>query len=190
MCMKKSKKILSLILFLCFNQFLVNAQTIQPIERSVGKLNISIDPRMEVLTTVQLLAYSPYNRHRNFRENLRYSKDIVNYFKTFSSHEAVIITGSLIKKNGFGDDVPVTFMLHLSHLPELDLQVPFTDGLMRRSGGGDNLEQYRKSINNFTEISDFEIFWNSKISFYNKILDLTIAKMGKMDLVKVLGRIW
>jgi hypothetical protein len=57
---------------------------------------------------------------------------------------------------------------------------------LRRSGEGNNLEQYRKSIKKFAEKSNFESFWNSKIPFYNQILDMTIADMGGKDLIKAM----
>jgi hypothetical protein len=57
---------------------------------------------------------------------------------------------------------------------------------MERGGGAENLEQYRKALKQFAEVSRFEDFWNSKIAFYNQILDLTIAELGNTDLVKVL----
>jgi hypothetical protein len=77
-------------------------------------------------------------------------------------------------------------MMYLSQPPELEQQIPFSDYLLGRGGKGDNLEKYRKSIKHFFEISNFETFWNSKVSFYNQILDMTIANMGGKDLVKVL----
>ena len=58
--------------------------------------------------------------------------------------------------------------------------------MLFRSGESDNLEQYRKSIKQFAETSNFEAFWNSKIPFYNQILDMTIANMNEVDLVKTL----
>ena len=179
--MKKSYSFLILILFGCLIQVLVNAQTIQPIKRSVGKLQISIDPRMEILTTVQLLANYPV-----VNKDLPYSKEILNYFESFSSQEAVIMTDSLFQNYGFSYDAPVIFMLHLSQLPELEPQIAFTDYLKGRSGKGDNLEQYQKSIKEFAEISNFKTFWNNKIPFYNQILDLTIADIGEKDMIKAL----
>jgi hypothetical protein len=95
------------------------------------------------------------------------------------------MTDSLFKY-GFTYHLPPTFMLHLSQVPELEPQIIFADYLIEQSGENDNLEQYRKSIKQFAEISNFENFWNSKIPFYNQILDLTIADMGEMDVVKVL----
>jgi len=179
--MKKSYSFLILILFLFLNQCSVKEVTIQPIERTVGKLQISVDPRMEILSTVQLLSNYPV-----ISRDEAYSKDILNYFESFSSHEAVKMTDSLLQKYGFAFDAPVAFMLFLSQPPELEQKITFTDYLMERSGRGDNLEQYRKSIKRFAEISNFETFWNSKIPFYNQILDLTISDIGEIDLIKVL----
>ena len=179
--MNKLKSFLSLILFLFLIHSLVNGQTIQPIERSAGKLNISIDPRMELLSTVQLLSNYPF-----IKRDLPYSEDIVNYFKSFASHEAVIMTNKLFQEQGFSYDGPPKFILHLSQLPELEQQIQFPDYLKERIGGGDNLEQYRKSIQQFAEISNFETFWNNKIPYYNQILDLAIVGMDGVDLVKIL----
>ena len=178
--MKKSNIILSLILFLCLSQSLVNSQTIQPVERSVGNLRISVDPRIELLATVQLLSNYPLPR------KISYNKDIIKHFTHLSSHEAVKQTDSFWQNSGFVFDAPIGFMLHLSQFPELKTIITFSDDLLKRSGGGNNLEQYRESIKQFAEISNFEIFWNSKIPYYNKILDRTIAKIDGIDVVKVL----
>ena len=177
--MKKSSKLIGVILILCLIQGLANAK--QPVKRSVGKLQISIDPRMELLATVQLLSdYPVVNR------DLSYSKEILTYFKSFSSQEAVSLTNSLLQNHGFSYDAPVTFMLYLSQPPELEPQIKFSDYLLKRSGEGNNLEQYRKAIKGFAETSNFETFWNKKTPFYNQILDMTIADMGGKDLVKAI----
>ena len=178
--MNKTCKFLSFLLILCLNQGLVKA--IQPVERTVGKLHISIDPRMELLSTVQLLSNYPM-----INRDAPYSKDILNYFKSFSSQEAVGMTDGVLWEHAFVFDAPVKFMMHLSQPPELEIQHPISDGLLlRRSGGIDNLEQYRKAIKQFAETSNFEDFWNSKTSFYNQILDATISEIPEIDLVKAL----
>jgi hypothetical protein len=180
--MKKSGKILVFALFLCLNQCLVAGTPIQPIERTVGKLRISIDPRIELLAAIHSLS----NNQDLAKRNLPYSKEMISYFQPFSSQEAVKLTESLNQKYGFSYDAPVAFMLHLSQPIELEEKNKFSDYILKRSGEGDNLEQYRKSIKQFVEISNFEAFWNSKIPFYNQILDMTIANMGEIDLVKTM----
>ena len=179
--MKMIYRFLSFTLFLCLNQGVVHSADIQPIERTIGKLRISIDPRMELLNAIQLTANDP-----RVLRNTSYSKDILGYFKPFSSHEAVSLTDDMMNKYKFGDDAPVLLMLHSSGLPGLEQQITYTDYLKGRAGGGDHLEQYRKAIKDFARISDFEAFWNSKIPFYNRILDLTIAEMGGMDMAGAL----
>ena len=172
-------KIASLILVLSLNQGLIKA--VQPVERSVGRLHISIDPRIELLSTIQLLSnYPVVNR------DLPYSKDVLTCFEGFSSLEAVTLTNSLLQNHGFSYDAPVTFMFYLSQPPELEPKIMFSDYLLKRSGEGNNLEQYRKSIKVFAETSNFKDFWNSKVPFYNKILDMTIADMGGKDLIKAM----
>ena len=164
-----------------------NATTIEPVVRSVGKLNISIDPRMELLSTVQLLS-SNYPMGGGGRV-IPYRREIINCFEHFSTHEAVTMTDSLLKY-GFVYDAPVIFMMNLSQPPDLEPQRDFSDYLMQtaisRSGGGENLEKYRKDIQQFAEISDFETFWNCKIPYYNQILDLSVNSIGKIDMIKTL----
>ena len=177
--MKTIQYIFVLVSFLFLNQAVTKGDTLKPVERVIGNLHISIDPRIELLTTIQLLAdYPVINR------NKPYSKEVINYFKSFSSQEAVKITDSLFQKYGFSHDASPTLMLYLSQVPELEQQMNFSERLIERGGGAENLEQYRKAIKQFAEISNFEVFWNSRITLYNQILDLTIAEMDGIDLVK------
>jgi len=179
--MKKSYISLSLVLFLSLNHGLVKGDTLKPVERQVGNLHISIDPRMELLTAIQLTSnYSIINR------DMPYSKDILHYFKSFSSQKAVKMTENLYKEHGFCHDAPVALMLYFSQPHKLEQQIPFSDYLLGRSGGKKNLEQYQKTIKQFAKTANFNEFWNSKIPFYNQILDITVANMGKIDLVKTM----
>lgn len=182
--MRKLNTFLSLVLFSCLGKCLVIGAPIQPIERSVGKLRISIDPRIELLAAIHSLS----NNQDLAKRNLPYSKEMISYFEPFSSQEAVKLTENLNQKYGFSYDAPVAFMLHLSQPVELEEKNKFSDYILKRSGEGDNLEQYRKSIKQFVEISNFETFWNSKIPFYNQILDMTVANMGEIDLVKAMEK--
>ena len=175
------KKFAVIIIIFCSIGAYSQIATIKPIERTIGNLHISIDPRMELLTTVQLLSNYPV-----INRNLPYNKDVMEYFSSFSSQEAVKMTDNVSENYGFSYDAPITMMLYLSQVPELKQQMIFSERLLERGGGAENLEQYRNALKQFAEVSNFEGFWNSRIPLYNKILDLTISEMGKIDLVKVL----
>lgn len=157
------------------------AQTIKPIEQTVGKLHFSIDPRMELLSAIQILS-----NYKVIDRKSPYSKEIQTNFSSFSTHKAVVITDELFKNNGFSYDAPAAFMLYLSQVPELKQQIPFSDYLLKRGGDKENLDNYRTSIEQFAKESDFEKFWKSKVDFYNKVLDLTIIDIKGEDLIKVI----
>lgn len=160
----------------------VNAwtQTIEPIERTIGKLHVSVDPRMELLSTIQILS-----NYKMIDRNSPYSKEIQAYFNAFSSQKAVVLTDELLKNQGFSFDAPVAFMLHLSQVAELKQQIQFSDYLLKRAGNKENLDNYRISIEQFAKESNFEKFWASKNEFYNKVVDLTISDLADMDLINV-----
>jgi len=179
--MKKIFCLISLILLVFLGQVSAQKENIKPIERSVGSLHISIDPRMELLTAAQLISNAFY-----IDRNKSYSQEVITYFKSFSSEEVVAQTDYLEQNHTFGADAPPEFMLYLSQVPELEQQQGFSERLLERGGGAENLEQYRKTIRRFAEVSNFEDFWNSRIPLYNQILDLTVAEMGEIDLVKIM----
>lgn len=162
--------------------FFINtyAQAIQPIEQTVGKLHVSIDPRIELLNTIQCLS-----DYRILGRTSPFSKDIHSYFSSFSEHKAVDLTNKLYHEHGFVFDAPINFILHLSQVPELKNQVSYSDYVIKRAGNSQNLEAYRKSIVQFAHEADFEKFWVSKQDFYNKVLEYTIAELNGEDLVKV-----
>lgn len=169
---------LTIVLTLISNAF---GQNLKPIERKVGKLNISIDPRMELLSVIQILS-----SYQNVVKTSDYSKDILDYFGSFSTSKAVIMTDELLKKQKFSFDAPVAFMLHFSQVPELKQHTPYSEYLLNRGGGKDRLDNYRSEIQQFAIETDFAKFWKSKGEFYNKIIDLTFSELGNQDLVKIL----
>jgi len=160
----------------------VNAwsQMINPIEKKIGKLHISIDPRIELLSTIQIIS-----NYKNINRSSAYSKEITDYFKPYSSHSAVIMTDELETKNRFMLASPVQFILNFSSLPELKQHTDYPQNLIKRVGSKEKLDNYRDAIVLFAKESDFEKFWKSHEPFYNKVLDLTSSEIAGVDLVKI-----
>jgi hypothetical protein len=179
--MRKITACIVLLIVIFLGQLSAQKENLKPIERSVGSLQISIDPRMELLTAIQLLSNTSW-----IDKKKSYSQEAITYFKSFSSEDAVAQTDYLEQNHTFGADAPPEFMLCLSQVPELEQKKAFSERLLERDGGTENLEQYRKVVKQFAEISNFENFWNSRVSLYNQILDLTIAEIGEIDLVKIM----
>lgn len=172
-----------LLITIIFSILTINswARTIEPIEKTVGKLRISIDPRMELLSAVQTLSnYKVLNRQ------LPYNKEIQTYFASSASHKAVTNTNDLLNSQGFSFDAPVAFMLHLSQPLELKQVVPYSVNVLKRVQNKEDLENYRASIAEFAYESKFAEFWKSKTEFYNKVIEATFNELAGNDLTKAL----
>lgn len=84
----------------------LSAKKIEPIKTNIGKLNISIDPRLELLGAVQITADYPMAT-----KDTPYSEAVKEYFKNMKGSKAVQMTQSLLKDHHFSYDAPATIML-------------------------------------------------------------------------------
>ncbi len=169
-------KLIFLIPLFFLNGVCAIGQQLVPISRTVGKLKITVDPRMELLSAVQVISdYSTINR------KTPYSKELMTFFSKNNAHEASILTHQLESEYGFAYDAPVNLMLCLSQVPELKAVHPFPARLIERSNGINNLEKYSKALHHFAIESNFAEFWNSKKSFYQKMVDYTADDLADFD---------
>jgi hypothetical protein len=159
----------------------IHCQDLKPIEKKIGKLVISIDPRMELLSTVQILSNYPI-----IDRNSEYAKRIISYFNKYSSMPAVQGTNDLLNNQRFGYDAPVGFMLHFSSVPTLNQTASYSDYLLKRGGGKNLLDQYISELRLFAKETDFAKFWKEEEEYYSKILDLTISSAGDIDFIRIL----
>lgn len=142
------------------------AQTLLPVRDSIGKLSISVDPRMELLGAVQVIAGYPLSTR-----DTPYSDRVQVYFGAFANSEAAKWTNKLLHRNGFSYDAPATLMLCYSFPPELKQRLSFSEYLAGRAGGEKNLRRYGDALNRFAEESRFGDFWVENKTFYRQILD-------------------
>ncbi len=158
----------------------VSSQTLSPIHKKVGNLNVSIDPRIELLSIIQ--GISDYDM---IQRNNRYYNQVKSYFVPFSGMQAIASTNTL-DWIGFSYDAPVDFMLYLNQPNACSLAIPYSDELIKRAQGEKNLVDYQNSIQEFAEESKFNEFWNGNKPFYNKIIDLTLNELSGIDWVAAL----
>lgn len=172
------KKIISVILGVTFCLSL-SAQTLKPIKTNIGKLNISVDPRMELLGVIQIISDYPFAT-----KGIPYSDEIKEFFAPMKDSKAVTLTKELC--NSFNYDAPATFMLYLSQPSALKKTIPYTQYLIDRAGGKEKLNSYRDAISDFAAKSKFIDFWRSKEHFYKQSLALTYEELKGVDLIKII----
>jgi hypothetical protein len=152
---------------------------------SVHSLNITVDPRIELLAVVQFL--SGYGERTGLitRYDFPYKSDISEYFSAYKNHPAVKLFEEM-SVSGFSFDAPPDAMLHLSNPPELTLQLPFTRYLKRRAGREEKLEKFIQELRDFAGKSDFMSFFEAHRGTYSKIISDTQSKMAGVDFIATL----
>lgn len=132
-------------------------------------VNVYVDPRIELLYTVELLSgYSVTGYY-----NTQYKKEILDYFSAFKSHPAVKKFKEMSRR-GFGYDAPPAAMLCLSNPPELKIVIPFektNNEIIDRAGGEKNLESFVDTLRDFAIKTNFMDFFNAHKVLYSKYVD-------------------
>ena len=144
-------------------------------------VNVSVDPRIELLSAVQLLSDYPLLTQSDFQ----YKREMINYFSPFKSHPAVTKFIEMSKRD-FNYEAPPTAMLFLSNPPELKIVTSFTDYIIGRAGGKENLESFIEALRDFAIKSNFMDFFNAHKDFYALLIKDTETKLGNYKDVAVL----
>ncbi|HVP35386.1 MAG TPA: DUF4932 domain-containing protein, partial [Terriglobales bacterium] len=152
---------------------------------SSHSLNITVDPRIELLAVVQFLSGYGERTGRITRFDFPYKDDVSEYFSAYKNHPAVKLFEEM-SISGFSLDAPPDAMLHLSNPPELALQVPFTRYLKRRAGGEEKLERLVQELRDFAQKTNFMSFFESHRGTYSKIVSDTYGKMQGVDFISTL----
>ena len=147
-------------------------------------LHVTIDPRIELLAVVQHLAGYGQRFPLLTDFDLAYITEIENTFRTFRGHPAVKLFDQM--SSTFHADAPPAAMFHLSEPPMLAVQVPFTEYLVKRAGGTDQLEQFIVALRDFAQVSRYKDFYLAHSAFYTAILEPLVAQFTKVDDVVIL----
>lgn len=172
--------IMSLFLSMSIESF--NTRSIKPIRKQVGKLNISVDPRLELLCVIQGMS-----EYKQIQRNNTYFNAIQSFFASSDDLQAVQITNELAG-NGFTFDAPVTFMLYLTNPIDCEPSLPYSDCLIKRAQGEQHLSKYQKAIHEFALETEFNRFWDQNKSFYNRVIDLSASELSDIDWISALEK--
>ncbi|HPG41452.1 MAG TPA: DUF4932 domain-containing protein [bacterium] len=155
------------------------------IQAEIDRLNIVIDPRIELLSVVQLLAEEKSGQEFGTKLDYSYSRDVLAYFQPFIDHPAVQKLAAL-RQLGFSHDALPKLVLHASAPPELQLICPLELYLIRETGGNKNVETFFQFLRDFAVQSDFTGFFNAHKELYTTIVRNEAGIISDNDYVKVL----
>ena len=140
-----------------------------PVMFAQERLTVSIDPRIELLTAVQLLAGygEKYGLLTKFDDS--YKRDMQKYFAPWHESNAVRLFEDM-SKGGFTYDAPPTLMIYLSAPPELQEVTPLPTEVVERAGGKEKLEAFVIALHKFALDSRFTNFYESHKPVYDRMV--------------------
>ena len=128
------------------------------------RLHIGVDPRIELLTTIQLL--SQYRYLTPYR--IDYARDIIAHFSNHQRHQAVTLFRNLSKGQGWSDQYP-TAMLYLSAPPELEISGPIPPHIYRAFSGPENFLRFVQALRDFARQTSFNRFYAGQEKLYLRL---------------------
>jgi hypothetical protein len=152
---------------------------------SPREINITVDPRIELLAAVQILGGYGEMTGLITRYDFEYKQEIIEYFDPYKRHPAVAHFKQLASA-GFAFDAPAAAMLYLSNPPELEVIRPFSEYLISRAWGEDNLMKLVNSLRDFAIKTDFMTFFNNHRETYDHIVGEVKATMTGSDYIATL----
>lgn len=147
------------------------------------RLNIDVDPRIELVITVKLLCdYEGLTRY-----DVAYSRSMRDYFSPFKTHEAVKLFKKIIEHGTYSDGYlgPV---LSLSNPPELTPQYPYEnyEYYIRAFQDETRFRTFYELLSDFAIHSDFDTFFTSQTAYYQSLIDTVFETLGSENLIDVL----
>jgi hypothetical protein len=155
---------------------------------AVTKVQVDVDPRIELLSIVQYLAdydtelsqIDPQFYKQLTGETFPYKTVLVDHFRPYRNHPVVLCYKEMLKcrnlaevplQGGFWLGAPVEALLHFSAPPELKLNRELSEFAIRRSGGKDRLLEFAARLRDFVKESHYEEFRHSQREFYQAVAD-------------------
>jgi len=150
------------------------------------KMNIMVDPKMELLSVVELLSGCPSDIYEPLtRFDFKYKLDAEKYFSRYKNHSCVRFYTQLCNQD-FSFDAPAATMFYLSSLPEMKVERKFDNYLVKSAGGKRKLYKFVEEMNKLAKETKFLDFFNSHTEFYFSIVNGLKEKIKDLHIVETL----
>jgi len=167
------------------------AQKVSETEEAIGgvekpsqkRLSITVDLRIELLAVVQ--HFTSWAQKGHIKSKTTYKDDIDHYFGESKDHPVIAYAESLIDAD-FAYDAPVQFMLHHDDPPELVQKTPYSDYLIKRAGGEENLMEFADELRSFARRTDFTRFYKAHKPLYDTLIAEVDSLLEGKDYVQAL----
>lgn len=142
-------------------------------------------PRVELLSGVLSQTSWMYRRGPKGPGN-KYFQELKMFFAKYYNHEAIRLAEDFTQK-GFSYDAPPNFIINVNPLPDLEMINPYSEYLIKRARGKENLENFRKALIEISEKSNFISFFNFHRNDLEEVLKQTTKELNAEKIVSWLN---
>ncbi|MBL4933724.1 DUF4932 domain-containing protein [Clostridium paridis] len=145
--------------------------------------NVSIEPKIELLSIVQYLADDPTIIKENLSsDNDKYSKDIASYFSKYIDDPVVTLYKKMLK-TGFSYSTPPQAMLYVDDNLKLLTNLTLPSDVISAAGNKKTLIKFFDLLSDFRKKSSFDDFYLSHIDLYKKLVSTVKEKVDKLGCI-------
>lgn len=133
------------------------------------KLNVYVDPRIELLSIIQYLADFNYKYIMIYNKDTIYKVDVDNYFSPYKNHQVVSLYEEMVKY-GFIYHVPPQLILYLDdkYEEQENKTIPYHEVILR-AGGRSKIKELIRQMGDFKNETKFDDFYKNHQEYYHKI---------------------
>lgn len=147
----------------------------------MSKMRIVIDPRMELLTALQLVA-GDSNINRDNDDS--YYKEMLSWFIPYQDHQAVAYYKKI--NEYFSFDAPVNSMLYTEFKDELRLVQEPAEYYCLRAGSKRNWMEFITGLQDYARKTQFKTFFENHTEYYRQTIEKVASIIGNCDPVSEL----
>ena len=131
-------------------------------------VNVTVDERMELITTVQYLS----GYFLLTQADINYTKDIDFYFNGYKNHKAVELLKDM--QSNFFSFGRVPMVMYHYDFPSFKLKHEFSlkeQSLIKYEKNKDKIQQFFKELKDFYKVTNFHQFYQNHKELYNQIIN-------------------
>jgi hypothetical protein len=147
------------------------------------KLNIASDPRVELVTIVQMLA--GYRDPPVSALDTAYKRAAAEWFAPYAGHPVVELCRKRAR-SGFRYDTVASVTMATTPPPEIRLERDPPSGVIRRAGGRRGIDEWLAALRDFSQKSRFPEFFEKHESTYARVTQNFRSQIEGVDYVKLL----
>ncbi|WP_284244974.1 DUF4932 domain-containing protein [Thalassotalea insulae] len=142
----------------------------------LDKVRVSVDPRIELLSAIQVLSDEYGSSPLVTRFAHDYKQHMLEYFLPFKHHAAVQQFDRLVNK-GFTFARPVTAMLLLDYMFNVDENLQFSPDILTDQYSETEVKQFLVLVKQFAQEAQFAEFYQSEQGLYRELVNQSASQI-------------